>query len=48
MTFFHNLNIGKKIYIVAGLIILVFVLTLGWLYNGYRDQTYLTAGKNCS
>ena len=35
-----NLNIGKKIYLVAMALILIFSLSLGWLYSSYRDQLY--------
>ena len=35
-----NLNIGKKIYLVASILILIFTLSLGWLYTGYSNQLY--------
>ena len=37
---FSNLSIGKKIYLLAGLLILVFMFCLGWMYTNYRDQIY--------
>ncbi|MBN2427977.1 MAG: methyl-accepting chemotaxis protein, partial [Deltaproteobacteria bacterium] len=33
-----NLNIGKKIFLVTGAIILVFMLSSAWLYTSYRNQ----------
>jgi methyl-accepting chemotaxis protein len=45
-----NLNIGKKIYLLASILILIFTISLVWLYNGYSEQLYkgrqqqLTAG----
>ncbi|HEY5672770.1 MAG TPA: methyl-accepting chemotaxis protein [Malonomonas sp.] len=35
-----NLNIGKKIYLVAMALILIFTLSLSWLYSSYRDQLF--------
>jgi methyl-accepting chemotaxis protein len=35
-----HLNIGKKIYLVTGLLILIFTITSAWLYASYRDQVY--------
>jgi len=37
---FSNLNIGKKIYLVTSLVILIFTLCLIWMYNNYRNQMY--------
>lgn len=38
-----NLNIGKKIYLVSGVLILIFAVSLFWLYTSYRDQ--INAGR---
>ncbi|PNU18696.1 chemotaxis protein [Geothermobacter hydrogeniphilus] len=35
-----NLNIGKKIYLVTGILILIFTASSFWLYGQYRDQLY--------
>ncbi|MEE4252925.1 MAG: methyl-accepting chemotaxis protein [Desulfuromusa sp.] len=40
---FGNLRISTKIYLVILLIILIFILSIGWIYTGYRDQIYTTA-----
>ncbi len=35
-----NLNIGKKIYLIATALILIFSFSLIWIYTDYRDQLY--------
>jgi len=35
-----HLNIGKKIYLVTSLLIIIFTITSVWLYTSYRDQLY--------
>jgi len=35
-----HLNIGKKIYLVTSLLILIFTIASIWLYTSYRDQLY--------
>ncbi len=35
-----NLSVGKKIYLVTSLVILIFTLCLIWMYNNYRNQMY--------
>ena len=35
-----HLNIGKKIYLVTSLLIIIFTLTSIWLYTSYRSQLY--------
>ncbi len=35
-----NLNIGKKIYLLASVLIVIFSCSLVWIYNGYSDQLY--------
>ncbi len=38
-----NLKISTKIYLVIGLVIVIFSLGISWIYTGYRDQIYTTA-----
>ena len=40
-----NLSIGKKIYLVAAMLILIFSISLLWIYTGYKGQVYITAEK---
>ncbi|TYO98472.1 methyl-accepting chemotaxis sensory transducer with Cache sensor [Geothermobacter ehrlichii] len=35
-----NLSIGSKIYLVSGLLILIFTTCLSWIYVRYRDQVW--------
>lgn len=35
-----NFNIGKKIYLATGILVLIFSCSLIWLYTGYRAQLY--------
>ncbi|SHJ42541.1 methyl-accepting chemotaxis sensory transducer with Cache sensor [Malonomonas rubra DSM 5091] len=45
MQLFKNLSIGKKIFAVTSIIILIFLCSLVWLYTGYRGQIYQVAEK---
>lgn len=38
-----NVKIGTKIYLVIALVIIVFTLGIGWIYNGYKTQIYDSA-----
>lgn len=40
-----NLSIGKRIYLLTALVILVFSLSIAWLTINYRNQLYTTAEK---
>ena len=40
-----NLSIGKKIYLVAILLLLIFSISLLWIYTGYKGQVYIAAEK---
>lgn len=35
-----NLSVGKKIYLVAGILLVIFTCCLTWLYTGYSKQIY--------
>ena len=35
-----KITIGKKIYFVTGILILLFTIGMFWLYNGYSNQLY--------
>ena len=41
----NNLSIGKKISLVGFLVILIFSLSIAWLYTGYRKQIHTVAEK---
>jgi methyl-accepting chemotaxis protein len=45
MNSFKNLSIGKKIFSVTSIIILIFLCSLAWLYTGYRGQIYEVAER---
>ena len=40
---FGNLKISAKIYLVVGIIILIFTLAISWVYTSYRNQIYASA-----
>ena len=40
-----NLSIGKRIYLLTALVILVFSLSIAWLTINYRNQLHTTAEK---
>jgi methyl-accepting chemotaxis protein len=35
-----NLSIGKKIYLIAGIMLLIFTCSMSWLYSGYSKQIH--------